>query len=101
VSSSGTFVEETVFSSKSCEEEVRSVFREELRSKGEEEGGKVEEGGEQGAHKTNLSLKVSGDKGNSNQRIGCTSCTKEERIGQEACQGVDLDVNPNQGRTPL
>jgi len=101
MSSSETYVEEMVSSPKSCEEEVRSVFREDLRSKGEEEGGKVVEGGEQNAHKTNFFFKVSSSKSNTNQRKVCTPYTNEESIGQEACQGVDLDVNPDQGRTLL
>ncbi|KAK7356297.1 hypothetical protein VNO80_15566 [Phaseolus coccineus] len=41
VSSSETYVEETTFSSKSCEEDVMSRFEEDFRSKGEEDGGEV------------------------------------------------------------
>jgi len=46
-------------------------------------------------------FKVSSSKSNTNQRKVCTPYTNEESIGQEACQGVDLDVNPDQGRTLL
>jgi len=98
---SGTFVEETVFSNRSCEEEIKPVIRKELCSKGVEGSGKAEEGGERCANKTKIPFKVSIIKDNSGQEIGCTSSTKEERLIQVACQGVDLDINPDQGRNSL
>jgi len=101
VSSSKTFIEETIFSSKSCEEEARSGSKEELRSEGEEDGGKAVEEGEEGAHKTNLFFKIIADKDSPDQSIDCISCMKEDRIGQVACRGADLDVNPDQGRSPI
>ena len=45
-SNSDTYVEETVFSTKSGEEEIQSVVREIVRPKGEEEEGETAEGGE-------------------------------------------------------
>ena len=101
MSSSETFIEETIFSSKSCEEEVRSGSKEEHRSEGEEDGGKAVEEGDEGAHKTKLFFKSIADKDSPDQSIDCTSCMEEDRIGQVACQGADLDVNPDQGRSPI
>ncbi|KAL9329086.1 hypothetical protein ACSQ67_004089 [Phaseolus vulgaris] len=46
VSSSDTYVEETAFSTRSGEEEIRSGFREVVRSKGEEVVGETAEDGE-------------------------------------------------------
>jgi len=97
-SSSGTFVEETIFSNKSYEEEVDPMIRKAFRLEEVEGGGKAEEGGEGYANKTKLPFKVPSGNGSFGQDVVCMSSTKEGRLDKVACRGADLDVNPDLGR---
>ena len=88
VSSSKTYLEETTFSEKSCEEEVRQWVREECRSKGEVEGGEAVGGGEQNMHMTKVLFEESSSKRKASKRKVDKPFTNEEKKGQKVYEEV-------------
>ena len=97
-SNSNTYVEETVFSTKSGEEEIQLIYREVVRSKREEEEGEMVEGGEKSRQKTTKLFGESYPNLLSCQKSGCRSFTNEVSIGQRVAHGANLDCNPIQSR---
>jgi len=97
VSSTETYIEETILSTKSCEEGEKSGFGETFRPVGEEEGGKTVEDGVQSSHKKKNLFVESTSKIKTYQRRVLSPFMNGERVGQKkVVLGADLDFNPGQ-----
>jgi len=101
ISSSETYVDETSFSAKSCEEVNRQGEGEALWPNGEEAGGQTKDRGKLGISTSKVVFEETSTKSRDEKGDSCFSYTKEECRNQKPRGGIDLGVLSASASAPV